>query len=111
MMEIIVHYFDLHTDFIYEQHSNIFENERSLKELSCIVIGREIKRIVGDNEFLFRRITNFLSDQLKDTENSAFIRLLRQADKSNSMDDVISYSRLLLQGLGDSSPSQNLSLK
>ncbi len=101
LMAIIMHYFTLHSEFIYEQHSDLFETQEDMLSLSSVVIGREIKRIVAENKPLHKRVKDFLAGQLRDAESSSFIRLMRQAGNSSSMEDVTNYIRLLLEGLGD----------
>ena len=95
LMEIIENFFDLHTDLIYEKHADIFENERDLKELSCIVIGREIRYIVAGNIALKQRVIGFLNTQLDKGEHSDLVRLMRHASRSlNTQESFNAYHNL-----------------
>jgi hypothetical protein len=101
ILEIMEHYFELHTDFISENHSDIFERERSLTELSCRVIGREIGNIVEGNSALKNRIQNYLSRQLENPEKSSLFRLMQRSNDKITTDDLVLYAREILGGIGD----------
>ena len=46
---------------IYEDHNDLFDRELELHEYAAIVIGREIKEILTENEGLKERIHHILS--------------------------------------------------
>lgn len=51
-----MNFFDLQTELIYEHHSDLFGgNDLNLEEIAAIVIGREIRKIIGHNENLLIR--------------------------------------------------------
>jgi predicted nucleotidyltransferase len=72
---ILKHYFELQSDLVYENHSDLFigEEDLSLEEISSIVIGREIKLICKSNLDLYNRVQSILEQQIKKMETSAFI--------------------------------------
>jgi len=64
--QILTSYFDIESDLIYDQHSDLFSREDlDLVDYSAITIGREIGLIVTENKSLKERILNILhlSDQ------------------------------------------------
>lgn len=76
---IITCFFELAADLIYhEDHLDIFSGDEdilekmSLPEISAIVIGRELKRIVGENKPLLERLTSILRD-MKRLRKTAFL--------------------------------------
>lgn len=79
---IIKHYFDLQEDNIYENHNDLFLNETmvnaatELSEISAIVIGREIKKIINGNQALLDRIKNILQAHIEQAAGSRFIRAM-----------------------------------
>jgi len=77
IINIIDHYFNLQSDLIYENHADLCESddqEITLEEISAAVIGREIKKMIKDNEKLHLRVQRIISEELQLMEKSAFIR-------------------------------------
>lgn len=101
---IIDNYFDLQTEFIYENHSDIFigsEDEiekMSLQELGAIVIGREIKRMAGVNPELLNRLISILKTQIASAESSAFLRNMVE-ESGETVDVVSTWLQRILQSL------------
>ena len=62
--DVLNHYFDMHSDEIYDKHSDIFTDEgtdkATLTELAARVMGREIKVIAQRDENLLERIAKIL---------------------------------------------------
>lgn len=78
---IIQHYFDLQSDNIYENHSDLFEFENfTIQKAGARVIGREIKTIIGSNALLKERITGILTEHIYQAEKSVFIRNMQTGD-------------------------------
>lgn len=101
---ILTYYFDLQANFIYREYADLFLNnspeweEMKLPEISAIVIGREIKRITRENESLRVRLIKILQTQIKQEENSAFIRgMVKQT--AETMEDVIKWLMRLQEGI------------
>jgi predicted nucleotidyltransferase len=81
---IIDHFFDLQADLIYETHVDLFEDEndqRTLQDISAIVIGREIKQICAGNNSLLERVQNILKAHVQLAESSSFIRNMVEETK------------------------------
>jgi predicted nucleotidyltransferase len=98
IINIITHYFDLQAEMIYEHHADLFgEDEGSLSEVSAIVIGREMKKIVADNLNLYQRLTGIITSQIELKENSAFIRNMVNENNSN-VEEIIGLLKSLLNG-------------
>lgn len=73
---IITHFFDLQADLIYEKHTDLFTNEndpRSLQEISCVVIGREVQGISKTNVELHQRLKRILADHIAQGDESSFV--------------------------------------
>lgn len=78
---IIQHYFDLQSDNIYENHTDLFEFENfTIQKAGARVIGREIKTIIGSNALLKERITGILTGHIYQAEKSVFIRNMQTGD-------------------------------
>lgn len=97
MANIIVHFFDLQTDLIYsEQNLDLFEGDeayleqQSLQQIAAIVIGREIKQIIDDNEPLSKRIKAILEGQIAQKEDSAFMRRMSQ-ETGIGIDEIVKW--------------------
>lgn len=59
--EIIANYFEIEKELIWELHHDLFDDESELEEIGCVVIGREIKDILAQNETLRKRVNHLLS--------------------------------------------------
>jgi predicted nucleotidyltransferase len=59
--DIILNFFDIESDVIYEQHNDLFDQDLELHEYAAIVIGREIKDILASNDPLRKRLLQILS--------------------------------------------------
>jgi len=74
---IINHFFDLQADLIYQEHADLFADEkdtRTSQEISAIVIGREIKKICATNDVLLHRLKQILQTHITMKDRSIFIR-------------------------------------
>tara|TARA_R110002124_G_scaffold106373_2_gene258038 strand:+ start:261 stop:1019 length:759 start_codon:yes stop_codon:yes gene_type:complete len=73
---ILLNFFPLHQDLIYSIHLDMFgEQERTLENISAIVLGREIKKIVSSNASLIDRLNRILNDHISSGEKSIFTQL------------------------------------
>jgi len=59
--EIIKNFFEIESEIIYEEHSDLFNKEMELHDYSAIVIGRQIRDIFAQNKELKKRVLNILS--------------------------------------------------
>jgi hypothetical protein len=67
---ILKHYFDIETDVIYEQHNDLFEDDRDTPLIAARVIGRQMKRIIGRSLDLEKRVTAILQLEIDHSEKS-----------------------------------------
>lgn len=73
---ILEHYFDLEAEHIYEHHADLFtetEKDNELQDIAATVIGREIKRTIGENSALLQRVKTILEREIKLGQKSSFI--------------------------------------
>ncbi len=78
---IIQNYFDLQSDNIYENHTDLFDNaDFTLQKAGARIIGREIKTIIESNTILKRRITDILISHINQADESMFIRNMQTGD-------------------------------
>jgi predicted nucleotidyltransferase len=99
--DIIDHFFDLKADLIYEQHSDLFEEDAekyTLEQISASVIGREMKAIIGGNENLLDRIKTILAGHIQRKEEGLFIRLMT-AENGNTVEENVEFLQRMLEGL------------
>jgi len=101
IVNIIDHYFDLQAELIYEHHSDIFEGEEmSENEIAALVIGREMQKIVAENEALFQRLSKIITAQIGLKENSAFIRNMVQ-ESGGTVEEMTKLLERLLSGFNE----------
>ncbi len=78
---IIQNYFDLQSDNIYENHTDLFDNtDFTLQKAGARIIGREIKTIIESNTVLKRKITDILISHINQADESMFIRNMQTGD-------------------------------
>ncbi|OJV13256.1 MAG: hypothetical protein BGO21_15110 [Dyadobacter sp. 50-39] len=95
---ILVNFFDMHQDLIYSNHLDMFdEQERTLENISGIVLGREIKKIVLSNANLIDRSKRILIDHINFGEESIFTQLIAK-ETGKEIDLIIGYLRDILWG-------------
>jgi len=80
--DVLNHYFDMHSNEIYEKHSDIFTAEgadkATLTELAARVMGREIKVIAQRDEKLLERIGKILDMNTADAATSKMAEIMVQ---------------------------------
>lgn len=97
---IIFDFFDLQPDLVYS-NTDLFMDEtdqRTMKDLAAIVIGREIKSIVESNSELYNRLIQILNEHIEGGEDSNFIRNM-VAETNETVEVTVGYLRHLLTGL------------
>jgi predicted nucleotidyltransferase len=100
IINIILHFFDLQADLIYESHAVLFGGEElELEEIAAIVIGREMKKIVATNEELSKRQSIILGGLLNTKENSPFVRNM-VSESGRTVEEVLNLMTRLQTGLG-----------
>ncbi|MHA4736802.1 hypothetical protein [Dyadobacter sp. MSC1_007] len=108
---IVHHFFDMHTEMIYEGHLDLFADQDELNsgkrwessDIGAVVLGREISRIARGNEALHERLTRILSDEIVFGEESRFIRLIAR-DRGMEIQQVIASLGEVLWGLENAAP-------
>ncbi|UKJ07283.1 nucleotidyl transferase AbiEii/AbiGii toxin family protein [Solitalea lacus] len=82
---LLKHFFNLNSELIYNDHNDLFDEEkdRSLENISAIVIGREMRKIATSNESLIKRLESIMNKHIELNEKSPFIRLMIQGTGSN----------------------------
>jgi len=80
IVQIIQQYASIEREFIYEHHNDLFDPDRTPvkwtanSELSCIVLGREIRRIIDKNDVLKQRTGKIIEDFIIKNAESPFVR-------------------------------------
>jgi len=69
--QIIVNYFEIEKEMIWEEHHDLFDEESELIEIGARVIGREISEILRENRTLKERVLNILSLEDRVQKNMA----------------------------------------
>lgn len=94
---ILHNYFHLETDLIYsDSHNDLFEqDEKTIDEISAIVIGKEIKKIINTNEALLQRVTTILKTHIQEKENNMFVRQIG----GKTIEEIVTLLNRILQGL------------
>ncbi|HTM91311.1 MAG TPA: hypothetical protein VL095_02755 [Flavisolibacter sp.] len=93
---ILMHYFDLETDLIYEKHADLFEQEeKDLTQLAARALGREMKPILEKNSLLKERLLSILKDNTDSLASSALALLFQE--ESDSEISTIQYQVSLLK--------------
>lgn len=94
---ILYNYFHLETDLIYsDNHNDLFEqDEKTIDEISSIVIGREIKKIINTNEALLQRVTTILKTHIQEKENGMFVRQIG----GETIEEIVKLLNRILEGI------------
>ncbi|MEX2411898.1 MAG: hypothetical protein WD607_11135 [Candidatus Paceibacterota bacterium] len=71
IVQIIVNYFEIEKEMIWEEHHDLFDEDSELIEIGARVIGREINQIISENRTLKERVLNILSLEEKVQKNMA----------------------------------------
>ncbi|MEX1211340.1 MAG: nucleotidyl transferase AbiEii/AbiGii toxin family protein [Balneolaceae bacterium] len=89
--EIIVNYFDIEREMIWEHHSDLFDDDIELEEIACIVIGREIKKILGQNRMLRDRVVQMLS--FEHATQRSMVRVMARGERT--LDEITYWFTLI----------------
>ncbi|HEY0299060.1 MAG TPA: hypothetical protein VGB84_07560, partial [Arachidicoccus sp.] len=96
---ILLHFFDLNENFIYDNHSDLFGNEdATLQNISAVVIGREIRKIAKENEALVLRLQEILNKHIAAKEYSSFIILMTK-EIDTDVEAIIDLLKNMQEGL------------
>jgi predicted nucleotidyltransferase len=111
---ILLHYFEMHTDIIYEEHLDLFPDQDELgsaeqwesTDIGTIVLGREMARIAQGSQALHERLIRILSDEIASGEKSQFIRLIAK-DRGMEIQEVITSLTQVRWGLENAAPQSH----
>jgi predicted nucleotidyltransferase len=70
---IILHYYEIESDLIYESHNDLFGGSESLQTIAARVIGRELRKPLAQDQNLKWRVIRILTDHINRAEQSDFI--------------------------------------
>ena len=106
IINIILHFFELQSDLIYENHSDLFgqEHDPSLEELAAKVIGREIRKMIVSNTDLQLRLNEILQAHIEQKENSALVRHMAN-EAERSVETILGLLKALFEGLTSEPPT------
>ena len=77
ILTILLHFFDMYTDQIYEYHSDLFGNDDfGLNLIAARVLGREMNKIAIKNKKLYGRLSNLLNKNTEDINTSEIARIM-----------------------------------
>mgnify|MGYP003465536635 FL=1 len=97
---ILKHYFNIETDIIYEQHNDLFEDNRDTPIIAARVLGRQMKRIIGKSIDLEKRVIAILQREIDNSEKSKVAELMVRGT-DNSIADALEILKEILQGIKD----------
>jgi len=105
-ISIILNYFNLQSDLIYNHHNDLFGDDHfALEQISARVIGREMKKSLDRNDELHERATKILKGHIAQREKSSFI--LRMASFVYiGTEDCVRYLEEVLSGITEKKGDQ-----
>ena len=100
--EIIYHFFEIQPTVVYDQqHLDLFKEgagKVSLPEISAIIIGREIKKIISSNRLLKKRVVKILNNRIDQWETESFLKNMI-AGTGQTVEKVLTQLNNILLGL------------
>jgi predicted nucleotidyltransferase len=83
--DILLHFFSIYDELIWNEHHDLFGDERALEEISARVLGREMGKILKRNEKLTERVLAILSEhgRAKTITETVAATLDKPADEIN----------------------------
>ncbi|MEZ5041776.1 MAG: hypothetical protein R2828_17915 [Saprospiraceae bacterium] len=100
--QLMLHYFNLNDNDIYENHNELFEEERELEEISARVIGRKIKVILEANSLIYQTFKALLSKFIGNPSATIFTILSREMKRTP--EDIQEYFKEIKIGLEENLP-------
>jgi predicted nucleotidyltransferase len=96
--EIMYHYFYMHDEFIYENYAHLFDEHNDLNQLAAVVIGSEIKKVLGPNKLLLKKIIDIIEADIAKNEHAILsVTLAKQFE--NTIDENTTLLSKMLVGL------------
>lgn len=93
--DIILHFFDIESEVIYEDHNDLFDRDLELHEIAAVVIGREMSEILKVNKVLRDRVLRILSLEERTQKKMAEA----MARKDITLDQVERWFQLLREAV------------
>ncbi|HMS67287.1 MAG TPA: nucleotidyl transferase AbiEii/AbiGii toxin family protein [Saprospiraceae bacterium] len=98
-ISLICKYFpDIETNLIWEEHYDLYEEDRSHDEVGYIVLGREMKKIIKDNNGLFERVYDILNKAING--QSGVLELMINDRIQETLDQKVRILECIKEGLG-----------
>jgi hypothetical protein len=91
-------YVDIQSELIYDQHINLFEDDRDIHLIAARVLGREIKGILKQSSDVEKRIIDVLQKEISDAERSKIAELMVSGTE-NTIESVTDILREILKGI------------
>lgn len=98
---ILNHYFDIESEIIYEDHNDLFEDNRDIPYIAARVLGRQIKTILNRSTELEKRITGILQNEIDNPEKSKIAELMVKGTNS-TISEAIDLLKEILTGIKES---------
>lgn len=95
---ILKHYFDIETETIYEQHNDLFEDDRDTSLIAARVLGRQMKRIFARSKDVEERITSIIQREIDNPEKSKIAELM-VTGTDNEITSAIAILKEILTGI------------
>ncbi|RAR46502.1 hypothetical protein [Flavobacterium lacus] len=94
--KILNHFFEMYADEIYDNHNDLFGDDTPLNLLAARVMGREIAKITINNEQLYQRILNLISENIISPSTSKIGKIMSEFFGNNVDENIslLTYIRL-----------------
>lgn len=97
--DILIHFFSIYDEMIWAEHSDLFNEEKSLEEVSARVLGREMGKILRRNKKLEERISGMLTEN----ENGKAIIIATKiaAVLNKQIDEIMNLLKEIMNGMSE----------
>lgn len=101
-ISIIKNYFSIESDLIYDEHNDLFGDDKALEEIAARVIGREMRKPLNQDDKLKARALSILSNHISKGDKSEFI--LKMASQTyTGTEECMLYLSEIVAGIADTS--------
>lgn len=97
LRDILRHYPDIESNLIWAEYSDLYDSERSHNDVGMKVLGREMRKIMLNNDKLLRRIINILEVAIQNKSN--IINLMISDPLEETREDIILLLEYIKHGL------------
>jgi predicted nucleotidyltransferase len=94
--KILKHFFDMYQDEIFENHSDLFGEDRELPDIAARVMGRDMSKIAKLNKSLFIRIKQLLENNTVDIRTSEIAKIMAEFFENTIEDNVKVLQQILI---------------